>query len=130
MPQPVPVAVREVFAALPASVQELVLAARDLMLASLPDAIEIPDAKAHLVGYGYGTRYKDIVATLIVGKTGVKMGLVQGAALPDPAGLLQGAGKVHRHVDIRTAAELGRPEMAALLEAALAAWRLRSRPGV
>jgi hypothetical protein len=124
---PVPGAIRQQFAQLPALVQELALAARQLLLAALPDAIEIPDAKAKLVGYGYGTGYKDIVATLLLSKTGVKIGLAQGASLPDPTSLLQGAGKVHRYVEVRTQEQLRQAEVQQLLQAALSAWRRRCR---
>jgi hypothetical protein len=122
----IPSSVGELFAVRPAAVRDLALAARQLILGTLPGAIELADPKANLVGYGYGTGYKDLVATLILSKTGVKIGLVQGASLPDPASLLQGAGKVHRYVDIRTQEQLRRPEVLQLLEMGLSAWRERS----
>jgi hypothetical protein len=123
----VPSAFRELFVMLPAQVQELALSARQLVLTALPDAVELPDPKAHLVGYGYGTGYKDVVATLILSKTGVKIGLAHGASLPDPAALLRGAGKVHRHIDVRTQEQLRRAEVKQLLDAALSAWRRRTK---
>jgi hypothetical protein len=116
------------FATLPDPVQELAHSARRLVLATVPDAIEIPDAKAKLIGYGYGAGYKDMVATLILSKTGIKIGLVQGASLPDPASLLKGAGRVHRYIDVRTAEQLRRPEAQQLIAGALSAWRRRSQP--
>lgn len=50
----------------------------------------------------------------------VSLGLSQGASLPDPAGLLRGTGKNSRHLKLRTPADLERPEVRAILEAA---WR-------
>jgi hypothetical protein len=44
--------------------------------------------------------------TLILSKSGVKPGLVNGATLSDPYGLLAGTGKVHRHVQLRTIRDL------------------------
>ena len=38
---------------------------------------------------------------------GVNLGVFGGASLDDPAGLLEGTGKVHRHVKIRTESGLG-----------------------
>jgi hypothetical protein len=122
-----PRAILAIFATFPASVQKLARSARRLVLDSIPGATEIPDAKARLVGYGYGTGYKDIVATIILSKMGVKIGLAHGASLTDPAALLRGAGKIHRHIDIRSDEHLGRVEVKQLLEAAVNAWRRRSQ---
>jgi hypothetical protein len=47
-----------------------------------------------------------MVCTLILSKSGVKLGLVGGAALSDPYGLLAGTGKVHRHVQLRAPEDL------------------------
>jgi len=66
----VPAAIRQLFAEFPAPVKELALTARQLLLAVLPDIVEMPDVKAKLVGYGYGAGYKGTVATLILSKGG------------------------------------------------------------
>lgn len=39
-----------------------------------------------------------MVATLILSRGGVKLGLARGSELPDPKHLLAGSGKVHRHI--------------------------------
>ena len=59
-------------------------------------------------------------------KSGVKLGLVGGATLPDPHGLLEGSGKVHRYVPLASADDAARPGVRALLASALAA-RARAR---
>ena len=64
--------------------------------------------------------YKGLVFVVSAHRDHVTLGLAGGAALPDPAGLMQGAGKVHRHVKLRGAEDLARPELRALLTAALA----------
>ena len=110
----------------PASVVELANAARKTLAAALPGAHESVDTAARLLGYSYAPGYKGLVCTLIMSKTGVKLGIFRGAELPDPSGLLQGAGKVHRHVQLKRVEDLDRPELQRLLEAALAAWRSRS----
>lgn len=46
------------------------------------------------------------------------VGFFHGAALPDPAGLLQGAGKRMRHVKLRPGAELDEAALADLIAAA------------
>jgi hypothetical protein len=123
----VPSPVHQLLAVFPAPVRTLALSARDFVLATLPDAVEIPDAQAKLIGYGYGPGYKDMVVALILSKHGVKIGLVQGASLPDPAALLKGAGKVHRYIEIFTRDQLLRDEVRHLIEAALSSWRERSQ---
>jgi hypothetical protein len=113
----------------PRTVQEIVHTARRLLLAVLPGATEVIDSKARVIGYGYGTGYRDMICTLILSKRGVKLGLVGGASLPDPQHLLQGEGKVHRHVPLTRAEDLRRKGIKPLLRASLAAWRQRSRDG-
>jgi hypothetical protein len=56
----VPVAIRQLFAVFPPPVKELALSARRLLVAALPDIIEVPDVKAKLVGYGYALATKTL----------------------------------------------------------------------
>jgi hypothetical protein len=112
-------------AAYPAAVRELADAAREALATALPGATESVDKPAKLLSYSYGRGYKGLVCTMLMSKTGVKLGIFRGAELPDPAHLLQGSGKVHRHVQLRNAADLERPELKRLLDAALAAFRVR-----
>jgi hypothetical protein len=53
----------------------------------------------------------------------VKLGIVRGTALPDPHGLMEGTGKVHRYVVLVKLADLKRPGLKQLLKTAFAAWR-------
>jgi|SRR5687768_12850852 hypothetical protein len=113
-------------AAYPDDVRKLATAARKALAKALPGAAEGVDKPAKMLRYSYGPGYKGLVCTLFMSKTGVKIGIFRGAELPDPAGLMQGAGKVHRHVQLRSAADLERPELERLLAAALAAWQQRA----
>ena len=115
----------ELLAAYPPAVQTLARQAQTLILKVIPKAEETVDGTGPYVGYGYGPGYKGLVAAIILSKTGVKIGLGQGATLPDPTGLLAGAGKVHRHVAIVSAADLSRPGLRPLLQAALDDWKQR-----
>jgi hypothetical protein len=110
----------------PAEVQDLALAAREFLIQVLPGAAETVDPSAKLVGYGYGPGYKGLVCTLILSKTGVKLGIALGSQLADPKHLMQGSGKVHRHVQLRTSKDLTKPGLKPLLKAALAAWKNRN----
>jgi hypothetical protein len=55
------------------------------------------------------------------------VGFFQGAALPDPAGLLQGAGQRMRHVKLRWGEPVDEPALRALIETAASDVRMRLR---
>jgi len=59
----------------------------------------------------------------------VNVGFFQGAALPDPAGLLQGAGKRMRHVKLRWGEPLDEAALQTLIAAAYADMRRRVDAG-
>jgi hypothetical protein len=107
-------------------IQRLIHAARRTLRVAFRGATETSDPQAHLLVYSYGPGYKGTVATLILSKTGVKIGIPYGSSLPDPAHLLAGEGKVHRHVAINDPPELKAPELRALLQSALRAWETRT----
>lgn len=106
--------------------QELINGARSVLRAAFPKVTETADPKARLLGYSYGPGYKGTVATLILSKSAVKIGIPFGATLADPKHLLSGAGKVHRHVPIARPAELKAPALRTLLKDAFTAWRARN----
>jgi hypothetical protein len=54
----------------------------------------------------------------MVGKYHVTFGFLRGTSLPDPAGLLEGTGKILRHVKLRTAEDVSAPALKKLIEAA------------
>jgi hypothetical protein len=110
----------------PPEVRDLALAARDFLAQALPGAAETLDGPAKLIGYGYGPGYKGLVCTLLLSKTGMKLGIARGSELPDPKQLMQGSGKVHRHVQLRTRDDLNQSGLKPLLKAALAAWKKRN----
>ena len=86
------------------AVRSLALASRDLVLEIFPDAVET--AEGNEFGYGFDSGYKGLVFTISLVREGVNLGVFGGASLDDPTGLLEGTGKVHRHVKIRTEADL------------------------
>jgi hypothetical protein len=107
-------------------VQKLALASRKFILRIIPKAIEMVDPKSKVIGFGFGTGYKDMICSLMPAKTWVTLGIAGGAELPDPQKLMEGAGKIHRHVKLKTGADLKNPALEALLKAALARWRERN----
>jgi hypothetical protein len=121
-----PTEIEKLLAGYPAPVQEIAAAARSFLKSELPGVEESADTSAKLIGYGYGPGYKNAVCNLILSQKEVKLGIVYGASLRDPQKLMTGAGKVHRHVPLRSPADLSRPGVKALLQSALAAQRARS----
>jgi hypothetical protein len=124
---PSPKDIETFLAGYPPEVRRVALAARRLLIGAFPGAKETLDESARIIGYSYGPGYKGVVCTLILSRTGVKIGVVRGSELPDPQHLLGGAGKVHRHVQLQTIDDLKRPGLESLLKAALTAWRQRNK---
>jgi hypothetical protein len=106
--------------------QALVNKARQLLLQSLPGASEEVDATAPVLSYGYGPNYRDMICTLILSKSGVKLGFVNGAKLEDPKGLLEGSGKVHKYVQLHKPSDLNRSGLKQLIKSAHSAWKQRN----
>ncbi len=98
---------------------------RKFLLEKLEGIMEIPDNTANLIGYGYGTGYKDTICTILLSKKGVKLGFYKGSELPDPKKLLTGNGKVHRYVEIKTEQDITNPALKQLLKEALHAYKKR-----
>jgi hypothetical protein len=115
--------VEEFLARYPANVNELANAVRAFVRTTLPDAEETLDESGRVVGYAVGAGYAGLVCTIIPSKTGVKLGIVRGAELPDPRRLLDGSGKRHRYIEFATPDDVGRPGIEALLRAARASAR-------
>jgi hypothetical protein len=91
----------------------------EVILTLLPQATISMDEQN--LGFGVGTGYKGLVFTVAPHASHVTLGVAGGAGLPDPDGLLEGAGKVHRHVKLRSVADVDRPQLRALMESAVAA---------
>jgi hypothetical protein len=108
-----------------AQARSLASASREVVLKVFPDAIETAEGKE--LGYGFDRGYKGLVFAISMKKNGVNVGVTRGATLDDPACLLRGTGKVHRHVDVLDAAALSDPALTHLLSRALAlkrsSWR-------
>ena len=110
------------------AVQRLARQARGLILDMMGgDAEETIDTAGPYAFYSYAPGYKGLVCSLILSKTGVKLGLSHGASLDDPNKLLEGAGKVHKHIPLKSSADLKKPPVKALVKSAIRAWQSRSR---
>jgi hypothetical protein len=113
--------IEQFLAAYNPEVRALALQLRSLVLEVMPGAVEQVDVPSKLIAYGYGKKYADLVFTLMPAKAWVTLGVYRGAQLPDPQGLLEGTGKVHRHVKIRTKADVESQALKKLMQDAVAA---------
>jgi hypothetical protein len=98
--------------------QSIALATRKVIHSIFPEAMETAEGKE--LGYGFDRGYKGLVFAISMKKSGINLGVAGGAALDDPRGLLQGSGKVHRHIEILDAAALKEASLLSLLRRALA----------
>jgi hypothetical protein len=112
----------------PAAVSDLARGLRAVVRAAMPAAHEELDRAGRVIGYGFGPGYSGLVCTIIPSKKGVKLGVVHGAQLPDPHGLLEGPGKQHRYVAFSKPEDLEKAGLKELLRTAVSAWQERSKP--
>lgn len=111
----------------PAAVCDVARGLRAIVRAAIPGAREELDRPGRVIGYGFGPGYSGLVCTIIPSKKGVKLGVVHGARLPDPQGLLEGSGKQHRYVAFSKPADLEKAGLKELLRTAVTAWQERSK---
>lgn len=101
------------------AIAEIARHAYDVILDLFPDSTITVDEQN--IGFGRGTGYKGLIFTVAPHRAHVSLGVAGGATMPDPSGLLEGSGKVHRHVKLRSVADIDRPELRALMREAIAA---------
>lgn len=110
----------------PEDVRERALAADRALMSRVPGMTREIEPDGRLVGYMLGQGYKGTLFTVLLSKSGVKVGFSHGADLPDPAGLLGGTGKVHRTFPVNAPEDVEHPAFLALVDAAHAAYRKRA----
>ena len=102
-------------------VARLIRATRKKMRERLPRAAELvyDNYNFFVIGYGPSERASEAIFSLAAQAKGVALCFLQGATLPDPKGVLRGSGNVVRNIRLESAATLDRPEVRALMKAAL-----------
>lgn len=105
-------------------IREAARRACEAVFAIFPDAVVTVDEQnsrfGTTIGFGTTTGYKGLRFTVTAQRTHVTLGIAHGADLPDPSRLMEGTGKVHRHVKLRQPQDLDRPELRQLMAAAMA----------
>jgi hypothetical protein len=99
--------------------RDLACQLRRLVAKVLPTVVEVPWPRMRMASYGVGPRKKtEHFCYIAAQKNDVNLGFYYGAELPDPEGLLQGTGKLLRHVKIREAKVLRSRALLQLLKVA------------
>jgi hypothetical protein len=109
--------------------RELAHQLRALVAAVMPDVVEVPWPKMRMASYGVGAKKKsEHFCYISAQKDDINLGFYYGAELPDPEKLLQGTGKLLRHVKIREPKTVRSRALRQLLKAA-SRHRMPARPG-
>lgn len=108
--------------------RELASLLRKLVIRVMPGVVEVPWPKMRMASYGVGPKKKTEHFCYISAQKGdVNLGFYYGAELPDPEELLQGTGKLLRHVKIREEKAIRSKALRKLLELA-SKHRMPDRP--
>lgn len=93
---------------------------RELIIEVYPEVVEVPWPRQQITGYGVGPKkMTEHFCYIAVLSKHVNLGFYGGVKLPDPDGLLEGAGKDFRHVKIRSEADVRRPAIRKFVEEAV-----------
>ena len=109
--------------------RELAYQLRRLVATVMPAVVEVPWPKMRMASYGVGPKKKtEHFCYISAQKDDVNLGFYYGAELPDPGELLQGTGKLLRHVKIREPKVIRSRALRQLLQAA-SKHRMPAPPG-
>jgi len=97
-------------------------AARAALRKRLPTANELvyDNYNFFVIGYCATLRPSDCFVSLVADAHGVRLAFYYGASLPDPRGILLGSGTQNRFIRLESVRDLARPEVEALIRAAIA----------
>jgi hypothetical protein len=101
--------------------QALIRSLRKALRKRLPAANELvyDNYNFFVIGYCATERPSDCIVSLAAGASDVNLNFYYGATLPDPHGILQGSGSQNRFVRLESVQTLARPEVDALIQAAV-----------
>jgi hypothetical protein len=106
----------QAIASYPEPIKTLARQVRALIHDILPEVVEVVWVQQKNTGFGTGPKKStEHFCWLMPTKNHVNLGFNYGAELPDPNKLLEGTGKLFRHVKIRKAEQLSDPALIALV---------------
>jgi hypothetical protein len=101
-------------------VADLALALREIILEEAPDASEsVYQVYTVAIWFGFSGKMKDMFCYIATNAKHVNLGFPRGATLPDPNRVLEGDGKVMRHIKIASERDLERPFVRRYIQAAI-----------
>ena len=102
--------------------QTLIRAVRKALRKRFPTADELvyDNYNFFVIGYSATERATDSIVSLAAGASGLGLCFIYGAKLPDPKKILLGSGKQTRFIRLESVKVLARPEVEALMGAAIA----------
>lgn len=102
--------------------QRLIRSVRTELRRRFPTANELAydNYNFFVIGYGPTERPSDCIVSIAAAASGVGLCFIHGASLPDPNRVLLGEGNQTRFIRLESASRLNRPEVRALLAAAVA----------
>jgi hypothetical protein len=99
--------------------RELAQKARELIRSVYPAVVEVPWPKQNVIGYGVGPKkMSEHFCYLSVSRNHINVGFMYGAELPDAENILEGSGKLLRHVRITEPEQLANPALRELIKLA------------
>jgi Domain of unknown function (DU1801) len=110
--------------------QTLIRAVRRALRRRFPTAYELAydNYNFFVIGYSPTERPSDAIVSMAAGSNGVGLCFIHGATLPDPKKMLLGSGSQTRFIRLESADVLTRPEVEALIVAAIAQAKAPLRP--
>lgn len=101
----------------PKEMQEIARQARNLIFKILPEVVEVVWVPQKNTGFGTGIKKKtEHFCWLMPATNHVNLGFNYGAELPDPTNLLEGTGKLFRHIKIKSVEQLKDKDLINLLK--------------
>ena len=101
----------------PKEMQEIARQTRNLIYKVLPEVVEVVWVPQKNIGFGTGIKKKtEHFCWLMPATNHVNLGFNYGAELPDPNNLLEGTGKLFRHIKIRSIEQLSNKDLIAILK--------------
>ena len=98
-------------------IQEISRKARSIIHETLPDVVEVVWIKQKNIGFGTGIKKKtEHFCWIMPAKNHVTFGFNYGAELPDSMNLLEGTGKLFRHIKIKSEEQLVNKDFLKLLK--------------
>lgn len=100
-------------------IQELANRTRSLVHEIMPDVTEVVWTKQNIISFGVGPKkMSEHFCYIGIFKAHINLGFYYGADLQDPHHLLEGTGKLMRHIKITSTQQIDDPSLQALVQSA------------